>query len=271
MILLNLPAQLTGLCVQFNLPKNVIIPVNWTQIVAFLEEKNQFVEKQLILVQQEINDYTKQIKEEFQNKKEPLLKNELLSRRTVNPLAIYARIPSLTIFNYQYNLQKTCQELEKSLKETNTCLEQKKLEEHELTLLEEELDQIIQYNQAIEKYKSIYQKLDGSIGSYVYFTNIFMLIISQQGIFCFYKRKDEEVREKSTDKEENKESNYRYAIISQLSNFISKIMGEINYALIHMYRLDQPVAFNNYPELLTQENIELIKEYCIHKGKNFVF
>ena len=95
-----------------------------------------------------------------------------------------------------------------------------------------------------------------------------MLIISQQGIFCFYKRKDEDIREKSTDKEEKKESNYRYAIISQLSNFISKIMGEINYALIHMYRLDQPVAFNSYPKLLTQENIELIKEYCFHKGKS---
>ena len=94
-----------------------------------------------------------------------------------------------------------------------------------------------------------------------------MLVFSLQGIFCFYRLKDINLEIISEDNEENKELNFRYTIINQLNYFFSSIIGETNHTLIHMFRLDETKIFNNYPETLTPENVELLKEYCLHKGK----
>ena len=169
MILLNLPSQLTELCLQCNLPKNVILPANWLQIVAFLEEKYEFVEKQLSLVQQEIDEYTLQLKENFQTKKEFLIKDELLSRKDVNPLAIHSRVPSLAMLNYQHNLQKTCNALEVSLSQDYIYVQQKNIEYNQQISLKEDLIHILLYNQAIEDFQTFYTPIDAKNTIYIFY------------------------------------------------------------------------------------------------------
>ena len=269
MILLNLPSQLTELCLQCNLPKNVILPANWPQIVAFLEEKYEFVEKQLSLVQQEIDEYTLQLKENFQTKKEFLIKDELLSRKDVNPLAIHSRVPSLAMLNYQHNLQKTCNALEVSLSQDYIYVQQKNIEYNQQISLKEDLIHILLYNQAIEDLQTFYHSTDTN-NVYIYFINNFMLVFSLQGIFCFYTFKDINLENISEDNKENKEVNFRYYVINQLSDFFSAILGETNHTLIHLYQLDQTKFFINYQNLLTLEKIELLKEFCLSEGNKLV-